>query len=480
LRLILETPTKLRVLDATEDELHSARSFLTYRDKTIEMEIKRLKSNPYMANRFGRDYVEDKMEELKQQLNKTLLFEDFNGYYTYPGLANPLKELFRCSFENRVEYPEFKLIPWLNKPVHEMYYYQKDSVDVLIKNPHANVELPTGSGKSRVILELAKKSGLKVLVVTPSLSINEQLHDDFTEALGKKNVGMFGGSKKKLDRKITIATAQSLARIELDSETHELLKKVDVLIFDECHLTAAKTFEYVCVQLLEKTPYRWFVSATPSRGDGKDKILQGVIGETVYHKEIQELQEEGYLAKINTMIFDVESPSTYIDSNHVKLNQRHVYQNTQIADTVAALVNQATSAGLPTLVLLDEHSQEELLKNRLKVDYAYARSGSDVSKIVEDFNNGKILCVVGTSAVSTGTNFLCVRLTVSWQANRAKNKTKQGAIGRSTRIHKSSGKTECKLVDFRITNIPLLKRHADERISYYKEVGPVTIVKVQN
>jgi len=122
---------------------------------------------------------------------------------------------------------------------------------------------------------------------------------------------------------------------------------------------------------------------------------------------------------------------------------------------------------MPVLVLVDEHGQEELLKKRLQVEYAYACGDSDVTSICDDFNQGKILCVVGTSAVSTGTNFLPVRLTINWQANKAGTKVKQGAIGRSTRVHKETGKTSCKIVDFRVTNVPLLKRHADERAKYY-------------
>ena len=87
------------------------------------------------------------------------------------------------------------------------------------------------------------------------------------------------------------------------------------------------------------------------------------------------------------------------------------------------------------------------------------------------------MCVVGTSAVSTGTNFKPVRLTINWQGGKAETKFKQGVIGRSTRIDQETGKTDCKIIDFRVNNIPMLKRHGSARIKLYKEVGPVEIVE---
>ena len=49
------------------------------------------------------------------------------------------------------------------------------------------------------------------------------------------------------------------------------------------------------------------------------------------------------------------------------------------------------------------------------------------------------MCVVGTSAVSTGTNFKPVQLTINWKGKKKESEVKQGAIGRSTRLDPGSG-----------------------------------------
>lgn len=465
------------IINFDNDAEHSAiRKVLTYKDKQIEMEIRNLKKNPYNRMRFGDVWVEEKLEELKAALNKCILFHDGTNYWTYPGLLSRISENSKPSV-NLVTYPEFKLMPWNEKPEHEAYYYQKEAVEKMLINPHCHVEIATGGGKTRIITDLVKQSGLRIVIVAPSSSISEQIYDDCIKYFGKKRVGYFGGSKKQSEKQIVVATAQSLVRIEPESEHYENFQKTEALIFDESHQTPAATFDFVCNNLLAHVPYRWFTSATQERNDGKDLILEGIIGPKVYEKSIQELQSQGYLAKINTMIFDVESDSNYQSSMTLKMNQKHLYQNKKVAQIIADLTYKAVCNDMPTLILVDEHSQEELLRNYLKVPYEYARGSSDVNDICKRFNEGSLKCVIGTSAVCTGTNFLPVRLTIAFQANKAGTKVKQGPIGRSTRIHKASGKTNCKIVDFRIVNVPVLKRHADMRIEYYKEVGPVHYVK---
>ena len=184
------------------------------------------------------------------------------------------------------------------------------------------------------------------------------------------------------------------------------------------------------------------------------------------------------LAKLSTLIFDVDSGSNYSSARAVGMNQHHLYKNETILQIISAMVPDAINKGMPVIILVDEHEQERLLRNRLGNIFTYARGGTDTEKICADFNAGKIMCVVGTSAVSTGTNFKPVQLTINWKGNKAGTKVKQGAIGRSTRLDPASGKDSCRIVDFRVVNIPMLYRHANERIKFYKQVGPVHFAKV--
>lgn len=477
MKLILETPVKLRILDYGDAELVGLQSMLKYRDTEIEQKIRQLQKNPFYYQRYGEPWVNKRIDELKLELWKTLLFEDQDGYFTLPGLLETLQTAFPLStYQNDVQYPEFKLVPWKKVPDLTPKDYQSGSVDGFIANPHSHVEIATGLGKTFIAILMVKATGLPTIISTPSQGLAKSLFKELKMYFGPKDVGMLGAGRKDIGKKILVCVGKSLSMIE--GEQIEEFKKYQVFISDESHTLPAKQFSYFCHTVVGHCPYRWFLSATQERNDGKDLLLQGIIGKRVYSKTIQEGIDDGDLAQLSTLIFDVSSASDYYSYNAVVMNQRHLYTNGMILDIISQMVPDAIKKGMPVIILIDEHDQEKLLRDRLGNIFTYARGGADTAQICQDFNDGKIMCVVGTSAVSTGTNFKPVQLTVNWKGNKAGTKVKQGAIGRSTRLDPESGKTSCKIVDFRIVNVPMLLRHGNERIKFYKQVGPVSIIDI--
>lgn len=479
----------------TESELEWLKKILTYYNKSVEYQIKAVKHYGY---KYSHAWVKEKLMELESKRTETLLYYDSDGLlYTRPGILHFIKEAlkrkkgalnqllthtssnnneFHIEVVNQIEYPEFKLIPWEKTPPYKMRPHQQKAVEIMLNNPHGHIEYATGTGKSLIIMNLIKNVGLPTVVSTPSVSIAKQLYDQAVELFGKKRVGLLGGGKKQLDKFILIAVGKSLALIKKESELDKM-KKYQVFISDESHTLPASTFEYFCHTVLGHCFYRWFVSGTQTRAAGDDLKLQAIIGPRLATYTIQEAIQDGVLAKLKFFIFDVKSSSTFYDPiNVVKMNQEHFYYNETIAKTIADLAHDALLHNKPTLILVDEHNQELLLRRYMKIDYAYACADSDVSQIVKDFNDGKIMTVVGTSAVSVGTDFKSVQLTINWQAGRSPIKIKQGAIGRSTRLDSDSGKTECIIVDFRVINVPTIKRHANARIAYYEEIGDVEYI----
>jgi superfamily II DNA or RNA helicase len=477
MKLILETPTVLRISDSNEYQIHTLKGILKYKDSQVEQQIRQLKQNPYWFRRMGDEWVNRRIDDLTKELWKTLLYEDENGYYTLPGLkARILDSYPQSEFINEVDYPEFKLRPWAKKPPYEPKEYQRSSVDSMFGEPHSHIEIATGLGKTFIAVLLAKESGLNTIIATPSASIAKAIFRECQEYFGKKAVGLLGAGRKDIGKSILVCVGKSLSMVE--GEQIEEFKKYQVLISDESHTMAANQFSYFCNVVLSHIPYRWFLSATQERNDGKDLLLEGIIGPRVYEKSIQTGIAEGHLAKLSTLIIEVDSGSNFISSNAVLMNQKHLYENETILNIVVAMVQDALSKNMPTLVLIDEHEQERRLRDKLGDVYAYACGGSDTDQICNDFNAGKIMCVVGTSAVSVGTNFKPVQLTINWKGSKAGTKVKQGAIGRSTRVDEASGKKECKIVDFKVKNIPMLTRHANARIKFYKAVGPVSFLDV--
>jgi superfamily II DNA or RNA helicase len=467
----IATPVKMYIIFERDEisQLSEIKKALTYTNQSIAYQIKKTKESGYM---YGEDWAANKVMELEQQLTETLLWEDEGGLYTRPGLLRYLNNRFEGKVENLVVVPDFKLVPWHKAPQYDLYPWQSEAVARLLGTNHGHIEAATGSGKSSVIFQICKETGLPTVISTPSASIARQLYEEAKYLFGKQKVGLFGDGKRELGKHILISVSKSLSLVE-DPEEVETLKKYQVLLADESHLIPADQADKYCNGVLGHCTYRWFLSATQTRTDGKDLKLLSNIGPQVYNYSIDQATTDGVLAKLSFLVFNVKSDSRYDSRNMVKMNQEHIYRNMKIANIIADLSKQAIENNMPTLILIDEHNQEEILRNCMKVDFTYACGGSDTQQICQDFNDGKILCVVGTSAVSTGTNFKPVKLTINWQAGKSEIKVKQGPIGRSTRTDKRTCKTECKVVDFRIVNVPTLKRHTDCRVGFYKEVGPV-------
>ena len=106
------------------------------------------------------------------------------------------------------------LIPWANKPKHAIRYYQEEAINALFANcgtGPVSIELPTGSGKSRVIEEILHRNPVQSIVVTPSANITTQLFAGLTHLLGTKYVGKYGDGKKDLGKLFTVCTGQALS-----------------------------------------------------------------------------------------------------------------------------------------------------------------------------------------------------------------------------------------------------------------------------
>lgn len=474
MQLVQKTPVKVLVY-GSQEEIQKLSSSLSYKDRLVERQIKTLKK---MKHKWGEAYCSDRIALLEPQMNRTMVEFDGNNHWFLSGLTARVREMFpSATFTSEVQYPEFRLRAWNKMPPYAPKDYQTNGFNALTANPHSHVEMATGVGKSFLAHLLTKHAGLPTIVSTPKKALAKQFYKEAVEYFGKKNVGMFGGGKKEIGKDILICVGKSLAMVKTPEQKEEF-KKYQVFISDESHTLPAKEFEYFCNDLLGHCPYRWFLSATQERNDGRDLMLEGIIGKRVFTYTIQRAIEEGHLAKLSFLVFDVTSKSQYKSDNVVKMNQEHIYKNHEIAAMAASVASEAVLAGMPTLILIDEYVQEQMLKAYMKVPFTFASGKTDGEKICRDFNAGKIQCVVGTSSINTGMNFKPNRLTISWLGNKAGTKVKQGPIGRSTRIDEETGKTDCRIVAFRIRNVPMLKRHGDICINYFQEVGPVQMVSM--
>lgn len=453
---------------------------LFYKDLSIQYQYTKAKNNRFKWIQDPQGWNKYCLA-LKEQMMQSLLLESKGNFYTYAGLKDNLIEAikyqgFQVQFENKVKYPEFELMPY------QMYYkpmtlhpYQTEAVEIMLKNPHASIELPTGSGKQFIIETLTKRCGLSTLIVVPFRSIAHQFLTSCEEAFGKKYVGLYGDGKKDYKKQIVIGISDSISRLKEGTEAYDLISKKDVLIFDESHLVGAPTVASIATGVAKNIPYRWSVSATQLRVDGKDMLLEGIVGKIIYQKTFRQLVDLGFLADLHFHIYNVESDSSYQSNNPSAMMQKHHLFNENMIKIAASIANVKYEQKESTLILVDEIKQAEILKNYLTVPFEFAQSESDVVTQVNNFNEKKNLILIGTKVITTGTNTKPTQNIILLMSGKSVIKYKQ-ALGRGTRTY--AGKKHCNVVDFNVVNIQICNNHFNERLRLYEELSPY--VKVHN
>ena len=490
MKVTITSPTYAIVEFANDKEKADLNKSLTYTNKSISFQISKLKQNRWFKRQNPEGYA-FRMAELQAQL-KTSILEWNAGHWTIkPGIISYIKDRFSPQIVDEREFPETKKYSWKKKPEFEPYPYQAKAVEQLLKAKHGNISLPTGCGKSFILLMLARELGLRTVVVTPSKSIFNELLKEFQDKLGKNVVGGYGDGKKDIKKPITIAIGRSLTMLKMGTEAWDFFYDKQVMLVDESHTFAASELEKTCHGVLSQVPYRMFVSATQTRGDGTEKMLYSIIGENVLDMEIYEAINKGYLCPLKFTVINTFSPSTLKKKDPLECKREHFLYNKEIAKLIARIANGSVAgSNESTLVLVEELRQIQELLPLLKVPYAYVHSGSKkeaakfgletvkLQQQVDRFNNGEVKVLIGTRAISTGTNMYPTHNTCNWVGGNSEIITKQGTMGRSTRkleISKYADlhppKLQTNIYDFDVKGQPILKRQLDKRIEYYMETG---------
>ena len=101
------------------------------------------------------------------------------------------------------------------------------------------VSAPTGSGKTWIALEAAKKyisQGCGVWYATPLKALSNAKYEEFGEELGRKRVGILTGDRKEnADAPLIVGTTEILRNQLYDAMDTGVDLQVDLVILDEAH-----------------------------------------------------------------------------------------------------------------------------------------------------------------------------------------------------------------------------------------------------
>ncbi|MEC8381392.1 MAG: DEAD/DEAH box helicase family protein [Myxococcota bacterium] len=159
--------------------------------------------------------------------------------------------------------------------------YQQEALDAWLSAGRCGtVILPTGAGKTFVAELAILKTQRPALVVTPTLDLVGQWHDRL-KASFQEPIGILGGGYHEIQR-LTVTTYDS-AYLYMGKYGD----RFGLIVFDEVHHLPAQG--YLNATKMAMAPFRLGLTATYMRGDGRENLLEGVLGEVVYERNITEL-----------------------------------------------------------------------------------------------------------------------------------------------------------------------------------------------
>jgi DNA repair protein RadD len=297
--------------------------------------------------------------------------------------------------------------------------YQQEAIDTALsffqedKKYHAIQILPTGSGKSVVIANIASDLPGKTIVFQPSKEILEQNYKKFTSYGYRAGIYSASGGMKFIDR-ITFATIGSVAN------KHHLFKEFRNIIIDECHLVNPEQGMYQAFINSLSNAKVLGLTATPYRlSSGFDGAMLRFITNTsprifkkvIYHIQNDVLFNNGYLAPLEYYSFNVvdrtmlSTNSAGTDFSDASLRSYYKLidmpgQTIRYANIILAkrrsllvfcsLIEEANkvAAGIPGAVVLTGDTEKAVRE-----------------RILSEFTKGKIRCVVNVGVLTTGFDY---------------------------------------------------------------------------
>ena len=336
--------------------------------------------------------------------------------------------------------------------------YQYQCVGEAITRKRAILLSPTGSGKSFIIYNIIRywlqrltdgtnypKAG-RVLIIVPTTSLVEQMHNDFIQYGWSENAlhKIYSGKdKNNVDAACVITTWQSVHRLQKD-----WFQQFGCVIGDECHGFKSKSLMSIMNKCTE-AEYRFGTTGTLDGSQTHELVLQGLFGKTYRVTTTKQLQDNNTLAELSIRRLVLNYPEqvkkefgkqTYQDEidfivSHEKRNNFIRNLALDLEGNTLVLYNYVEKHGKPLYNMIKDKADENRKIFFVSGDVATSDREA-IRGIVEKMSNSITVASLGT--FSTGINIKNLHNIIFASPSKSQIRVLQ-SIGRGLR--KSDRKT---------------------------------------
>lgn len=334
--------------------------------------------------------------------------------------------------------------------------YQRRAVATLVLSERGGAEMVTGSGKSMTMALLMESLQLKTLVVVPNLELKRQLTQVFQEVF--------------LDPSNVVVE-------NIDSPRLKTYKDFDVLIIDECHHAAARTYRRLNTTAWKGVYHRYFFSGTFFRGKTEEQmLLNSIVGECTYKFGYREAVAAGAIVPVEA--YYVELPKQEIQGSPTSwpsVYSELVTNNKARNDLIQRLILNLHLMGKSALCLVKEIKHGEQLSSKGAFLFANGQDGGS-SAVIKKFLNSSVNCIVGTVGVlGEGVDTKPCEYIIIAGLGKSKPAFMQ-QVGRGVRRY--GNKASCKVIIFRDPSHRWTREHFRAQVRYLRDEYGIVPIKL--
>lgn len=340
---------------------------------------------------------------------------------------------------------------------HTPYESQFKAVQACLKEGRGVISAVTGYGKSVMMAMLLAEMGLDTLIIVPTLGLKSQLTESFLAYFGQL-------------AHITIEN--------IDSKNLQKPGKYDMIIIDEAHHVAAKTYRDLNKRYWGNIYHRFFFTATPFRTRDEEQLLfESIAGQVIYRIGYKEAVDLGAIVPIEVFYIELpKSPLKGVNIGHwPSVYNALVVHNEARNKLIAELLQGLDKGSISTLCLVTEIAHGENLK---KLTGGYFASGvnDDTKHYIDLFNREVLTTLIGTTGVlGEGIDTRPAEWVIIAGLGKSRPRFMQ-QCGRGLR--KYAGKESCKVIIFKDNSHKWTKAHYAAQVKILKEEYGIVPIKL--
>lgn len=319
----------------------------------------------------------------------------------------------------------------------------------------------TGFGKSYLTALLIDKFKVKTLVVVPRLELRRQLKESLVKWFGVQNYSKY----------VEVANIDSLS-------ASNQLKDVGMIIVDEFHHAAAKSYRDLNKKAWHNVYYRIGLTATPFRSSDDERLLlESFLSQVVYRVDYASCVEKKYIVPMECYYLEIpKGPIKGNQRSYPAMYSELIVDNEYRNNLISLALGRLHSQKKATLCLVKEIRHGEILSDKTHFPFANGKDGQS-EELIKAFNRGEIKTLIATTGVcGEGVDSRPAEWIIIAGAGKAKTQVMQ-QIGRGFRNY--PGKDSCKVLLINDRSHPWFRKHYREQAAIIREEYNVEPIKLE-